>query len=142
MAITTTRRAILRRVRLTQIPCMKRPLPHERLIAYQKAAALYEPTRQLTFGLRRRDWHLADQLLRAISSVALNIAEGATEVSPGDKARFFRMAIRSAGEAAAAMDLLQRSSLVSVAQSDSLRTEFEQVMAILITLCHKLKRPH
>ncbi len=49
--------------------------------------------------------YLADQLRRAASSITLNIAEGAGEFSPGDKARFFRMARRSATECAAILDV-------------------------------------
>ncbi|MGH7475554.1 MAG: four helix bundle protein [Longimicrobiales bacterium] len=44
------------------------------------------------------------QLLRAVHSIALNIAEGADESSPGDKARFYRYARRSAAETSAAVD--------------------------------------
>ena len=40
---------------------------------------------------------------RAISSAALNLAEGANEFSPAAKAAFYRIARRSAGEAAAAL---------------------------------------
>ena len=45
--------------------------------------------------------YLRDELRRAANSVVLNITEGAGEYSPGDKARFYRMAKRSSTEAAA-----------------------------------------
>lgn len=59
-----------------QITFMSRPLPHERLPVYQKAVALYEPVRQLVAGIRPPHAHLADQALRSISSIPLNIAGG------------------------------------------------------------------
>jgi four helix bundle protein len=48
-------------------------------------------------------------LRRASASIVLNIAEGAAEFRPREKARFYRMALRSASEAAATLDLLRRS---------------------------------
>jgi four helix bundle protein len=44
---------------------------------------------------------LADQLRRASTSIVLNIAEGAGEYSPKDKAKFYRFAKRSAAECSA-----------------------------------------
>lgn len=55
---------------------------------------------------RRGD--LRDQLRRASASIPLNLAEGAGEFSPSEKARFYRMARRSAAESAAILDLLAR----------------------------------
>jgi four helix bundle protein len=49
---------------------------------------------------------VSDQLLRACTSIVLNLAEGVAEYSPREKARFYRMARRSAAEASAALDLL------------------------------------
>src|SRR5580658_5144429 len=50
--------------------------------------------------------HLKDQLDRAATSIVLNLAEGAGEFSPRDKARFYRMARRSAVESAAILDIV------------------------------------
>lgn len=119
---------------------MIRPLPHERLLVYQKAVALYEPVRQLVAGIRPPHAHLADQALRAFSSVPLNIAEGATEFSRGDKARFYRMALRSAGEAAAALDVLRRSKLVNDARCGAIRVELGNVIAMLTGLVQSMRK--
>jgi four helix bundle protein len=119
---------------------MRRHLPHQRLIVYQKAASLYADCSTLTQNVRRRHWPLAEQLLRAVSSIALNIAEGATEFSTGDKARFYRMARRSAGEAAAALDLLERTGAIPSAEAEIVVQELDQVIAILIALGRNLTR--
>ena len=50
--------------------------------------------------------HLKDPLDRAATSIVLNLAEGAGEFSPRDKARFYRMARRSAVESAAILDIV------------------------------------
>jgi four helix bundle protein len=119
---------------------MATQLPHERLEVYQKAAALYEPVRQIITRVRQPHSHLADQVLRAASSVPLNIAEGASEFSRGDKIRFYRMALRSAGETAAVLDLLERSRLVDSEASGVIRRELGHIMAMLTRLIHSHSR--
>lgn|SRR5690606_8615294 len=113
---------------------MATQLPHERLLVYQKAVALYEPVRQLVLRVRAPHAHLADQVLRSTASIALNVAEGGTEFSRGDKVRFYRMALRSAGESAAVLDLLERSKLVDRARSEEIRAELGHVIAMLTRL--------
>jgi four helix bundle protein len=65
-------------------------LDHRRLTVYRVAleslAIIDEVAEQLPPGRS----HLKDQLGRAATSVVLNIAEGAGEFSPRDKARFYR----------------------------------------------------
>jgi four helix bundle protein len=45
--------------------------------------------------------YMRDQLRRAAYSIPLNLAEGAGEFAPAEKARFYRLAKRSATECAA-----------------------------------------
>jgi four helix bundle protein len=52
--------------------------------------------------------YMRDQLRRAANSVVLNIAEGAGEFSPADKARFYRIAKRSATETSAQIIVASR----------------------------------
>jgi four helix bundle protein len=58
--------------------------------------------------LLRERRYLADQLQRALVSIPLNIAEGAGEFSRRDKRRFYRIALRSATESAAILDVCRR----------------------------------
>ena len=58
----------------------------------------------------------ADQFQRAGTSVPLNIAEGSGEYSPAEKARFYRMARRSATECAGIFDICRRLRLVQESQ--------------------------
>jgi four helix bundle protein len=113
---------------------MRRNLPHERLIVYQKAAGVYEQVRQLVAKLRPPHLHLAEQALRSASSVPLNIAEGACEFSRGDKLRFYRMALRSAGETCAVIDVLNRSRLVNPDLSESIVSDLTEVIAMLTAM--------
>ncbi len=50
--------------------------------------------------------HLRDQLLRASSSIALNLAEGAGRDSKPDQRRFFSIAMGSFRESKAILELL------------------------------------
>ena len=69
---------------------------HTKLDVYRVSLDFIELTEQLVSGLPRGRADLVDQLRRAATSIVLNIAEGAGEFSPKDKARFYRMAKRSA----------------------------------------------
>ena len=74
---------------------------HERLEVYTVALAVARRVAKLG-GSRA----LKDQALRAAQSIVLNVAEGASLV-PGDaKRNHYRIALGSAGEVAAALDLL------------------------------------
>ena len=55
---------------------------------------------------------MSDQLQRAALSISLNIAEGAGEYAVDEKARFYRMAKRSATECAGVLDVCQRLRLI------------------------------
>jgi four helix bundle protein len=87
---------------------------HEKLAVYQAAIDFVGLADDLIEAFPRGRAYLADQLQRAATSIALNIAEGAGEYSRGDKARFYRMALRSATECAALLDVLGRLKLGEV----------------------------
>jgi four helix bundle protein len=75
--------------------------------SYQLAKALYQECSKTNIhgsGLR-------DQLLRASSSVALNLAEGSAKRSPKDRARFYEIALASLREVQAIFDLKELSTL-------------------------------
>jgi four helix bundle protein len=71
--------------------------PFTRLDAYQAAAAFVVAVDILTAALPRGRAYLVDQLRRAALSIQANIAEGAGEFSPSNKARFYRMALERRG---------------------------------------------
>jgi hypothetical protein len=62
---------------------------HERWDVYQAALELVVLISDVVEQLPRGKAYLADQLQRAGTSVPLNIAEGAGEHSPSEKARFY-----------------------------------------------------
>lgn len=62
---------------------------------------------------------LRSQLRRASASVLLNVAEGASEFSPDEKARFYRMSRRSAAECMAILELLAKIGRVTPPMADA-----------------------
>jgi four helix bundle protein len=84
---------------------------HQKLDVYQVAIDFVALADEVAQHLPRGRAYLADQLQRAAVSVPLNIAEGAGEFSRKDKRRFYRMALRSATEAAAILDVCVRLEL-------------------------------
>ena len=78
---------------------------HEKLDVYKAALAFLATADEILEEVPRGRGHLGDQLDRAATSIVLNVAEGAGEFSPAEKARFYRMARRSANECAAILDV-------------------------------------
>ena len=79
---------------------------HERLDVYRVAIEFLGVSDEIASELPRGRAYLTlvDQLRRASLSVTLNVAEGAGEFAPADKARFYRMARRSGTECVAILD--------------------------------------
>ena len=71
---------------------------------------------------------------RASASIPLNIAEGAGEFSGKEKARFYRMARRSATECAAVLDVCNRLSLCEAGAFEKSRELLVRVVAMLIKM--------
>jgi four helix bundle protein len=82
---------------------MSHEFAHEGLDCYRLAVGISRWAAGLAFPIHRR--HLRDQLVRAADSVVLNIAEGAGK-GPGDSRRnHYRIAMGSAAEVAAVLDI-------------------------------------
>ena len=86
---------------------------HERLDVYQAAIDFVVLANDLAERLPRGRGYLADQLQRAATSIPLNVAECAGEFSPAEKARFYRIARRSATECAAILDVCRKLGLAN-----------------------------
>ena len=87
-------------------------LDHEKLTVYQVAIEFVVIADEVIEHLPRGRGYLSDQLQRAALSIPLNIAEGAGEYAIDEKARFYRMAKRSATECAGVLDVCQRLRLI------------------------------
>ena len=82
-------------------------LSHEKLDVYDVALELFALTSTILERLPRGSGNLKDQLNRAVTSILLNIAEGAGKLRPKDKSRFYSISRGSAFESAAIYDALK-----------------------------------
>jgi four helix bundle protein len=104
---------------------------HERLDVYQAAIALVVLIDKAVDNLPKGRAYLVDQLLRAGTSVPLNIAEGAGEYSANEKIRFYRMARRSATECASIFDVCKQLHLIDEDQYIKGRELLIRIVAML-----------
>ena len=113
---------------------------HERLDAHQAAIGFVSMANGVVERLPRGRAYLADQLQRAATSIPLNIAEGAGEFSARDKARFYRMARRSATECAAVLDVCRALALAPEEPYAAGREILLRIVAMLVALCKAMGR--
>jgi len=111
---------------------------HEQMDVYKVAIEFIALADEVAENLPRGRAYLADQLRRACTSVALNIAEGAGEFSGDEKARFYRMAKRSATECAAVFDVCRRLALADETSFDAGRQLLLRIVSMLIPLIRRV----
>lgn len=99
---------------------------HTGFRSYQVAVQVYKESRSL-----RLPAYLKDQLLRAASSVALNLGEGSGKDSPADRRRFYQIALGSTREVQAILDLAEEVPV-------SLQQQADHLGACVYKLCRAL----
>lgn len=112
---------------------------HQRMDVYRAGLGFVAFASRLVESLPPGHAYLADQLRRAALSVTLNTAEGAGEFSPAEKARFYRMAKRSATECAAVLDVIGELGLGERATVDDGQERLSRIVSMLIRLCQRLE---
>jgi four helix bundle protein len=111
---------------------------HERLRVYDLSLDFLVIVENIVGTYPAGRAYLVDQLRRASTSIVLNIAEGAGEFSKKDKARFYRMALRSATECAAVFDASKRLHLATDSHISKGREILLQVVAMMVTLVRRV----
>jgi four helix bundle protein len=119
-------------------------LDHENLDVYHVAIELLPEAVRIADEFPRGYSWLADQLRRAATSICLNIAEGAGEFSGKEKARFYRMAKRSATESAAILDAWRAlgSPVEQVDQLSSARDRIVRIVSMLVRMVQRVEHGH
>jgi four helix bundle protein len=106
-------------------------------ICYQVSIELVQHLRDLVPIIKRHDRDLADQLHRAATSVALNLAEG-QRLSAGNQRKHYEIALGSANEVKAALDVAAAWGYTSDTQATQLaaRGTLDRLLALLWRLNH------
>ena len=120
-----------------KIPEKQVLLDHEKLTVYQVAIEFVILADEVIEHLPRGRAYLSDQLQRAALSISLNIAEGAGEYAVDEKARFYRMAKRSATECAGVLDVCQRLRLIEENRYIKGRELLIGIVSMLIKMVQK-----
>lgn len=109
----------------------------EKLDVYQASIEVVALIDKVTESFPRGRAYLTDQLERAGTSIALNIAEGAGEFSTNEKSRFYGMGKRSATETAAILEISKRSNII---QEEYYRNARELLIRIVMMLTKMAQR--
>jgi four helix bundle protein len=115
---------------------------YERWDVYRAALEFIVMIKDIVEQFPRGNAYLTDQLQRAGTSVPLNIAEGAGEHSTNEKARFYRIAKRSATECASILDVCKQLELITEERYLKARALLLRVVAMLTKMsrCNSISR--
>jgi four helix bundle protein len=125
---------------LPDLPLRRTIFSYERLDVYVLALEFVSVASRIGQGLPRGNADLADQLRRASTSVVLNTAEGSGEFSPKEKARFYRMALRSLAECSALVDVARQQEAVSQVRFDEAKEMMSRLVAMLTVLIRQQEK--
>ena len=90
------------------------PFKFEKLEVYQIALAYIDLIYDLSAQFpKSEEYNLKSQIIRAATSVALNIAEGSTGQSDAEQNRFLGMAVRSVLETVACLHIVRRRKFIA-----------------------------
>ena len=117
------------------------PFKFERLEVYQLALAyidlIYDLSNQLP---KSEEYNLKSQIVRAATSVVLNIAEGSTAQSDAEQHRFLGMAVRSVLETVACQHIIRRRKfIVDIPFLDRIKEDARVLAAKLHAFRNSLK---
>ena len=110
----------------------------ERLDVYQVALDFVVRADRLSSDLPSGRAYMRDQIRRAANSIPANIAEGVGEFAPKDKARFYRIARRSAVECASHLLVCQRLELCSPQPVREALEPLRRIVAMLTVMARKV----
>ena len=118
----------------------ERLLDHERLDVYRLAREHARESHALIRQLPRGRSDVLDQYRRASLSLPLNIAEGAGEFAPKEKARLYRIARRSADECSALLDHLVDLGMATAAQIRQAKQLLRRIVGAMVKLIQSTER--
>lgn len=103
----------------------------EKLVVYQEAINFAEQVSRLTEKFSRGSYYLADQLNRAATSIALNIAEGNGRFHKNDRNNFFYISRGSVHECVPLIELACRKGLIKTEARTELFDKLETIAKMI-----------
>lgn len=106
---------------------------HEKLKVYQRSLGFIEYVNQL-ISSNSTKLNVFDQLVRAATSISLNIAEGTGKYTSKDKCRYYDIARGSALECAACLDVLLKKEKITKEISEEGKSTLFEIVSMLTGL--------
>ena len=108
----------------------------------EKSMAFAVRTVKLARWLReeKKEFSLADQILRSGTSIGANLAEARQAASRKDFLAKCKISLKECSETLFWLELLNRSDLLSPAQAKSLATDCNDIRRLLAASCKTLER--
>jgi len=111
----------------------------EKLIIWQKAMDLGEEINELIAKFPKKEvFNLSSQMLRAVDSITLNIAEGSIGQSNPEYHRFMGYAIRSLAEVVTCLHKAHRRKYISAEEFDKYYDDSFYLMNMMISFKRKI----
>jgi four helix bundle protein len=110
---------------------------HHKLDAYHRSAELLGRVHTAQKRIPRGYRSLADQLLRAATSVVLNLGEGANRYGVGEKRAAFSRARGECGEVAVAIEVATALGFIASADAEEMLELAGRVAAMLTRLIQR-----
>ena len=104
---------------------------HEKLDVYRVSIHFVTWSYRLCRQFKGAERHARDQLLRASQSVPLNIAEGNGKLPSADRCRYLRIALGSALECAATLDVLRACDAIGTEVAQTGKELLARIVAML-----------
>ncbi len=113
----------------------------QKLRVYQMALEYIDATYELSNHLPESEkYNLRTQLVRATTSIALNIAEGSTGQSDAEQHRFLGLALRSYLETIACWEIIERRGYFQTDELNAIRNQGHQLFIKLQAFRKSLKK--
>ena len=113
----------------------------ERFPVYQESIKIAKEIGGFCREINRREFeYLKNQLLRASSSIVLNLAEGSGRWTKRDKSNFYRTSRASALECVSALDLFLAYGLVGAEKTSSLKQRLLKIAGALQALIFSVEK--
>ena len=117
------------------LPSTEKRLRNEKLIVYQTTLKFVALTIEIIRQFLKGNADITDQLKRASTSIPFNIAEGAGKNSSADTARYFAIALGSALECGAILDVC---CLLKIAENEEVNVakgHLFEIVSVLSRMC-------